>query len=241
MYGTRLTWIAAAPAKRSTQVCSTLSAIVKNYSIQLLQQLKWMNASQRVQLAVIVKISNLRSINHTPKTAHITLRWDDRTHSCWLYKSSLTNYTDICWCFITKVVLCFKKPIHLQNFVTIRRTVDRHDDLLTFKMATVCHLGFVAHMPETVYKTTNEANLACFVVLQNLVGIDDVKTKRFNAPNIKNTISIKLIIHRRCVAKRGGCFQQRLFVCLFVCVFVCLSVCLFVSMFVRTITSERLN
>ena len=73
--------------------------------------------------------------------------------------------------------------------------------------------------------------------LQNLVGIDAVNTKRFNAPKIKKTISIKLIIHRRSAAKRGGCFQQ----CLFVCVFVCLSVCLFVSMFVHTIASERLK
>ena len=39
--------------------------------------------------------------------------------------------------------------------------------------------------------------------------------------------------HRRSIAKRGGCFQRRLFVCLFVCHCVCL--------FVRTVTSERLN
>jgi len=38
-----------------------------------------------------------------------------------------------------------------------------------------------------------------------------------------------VITHRRSVAKRGGCFQRRLFVCQFV------------SVFVRTITSERLN
>jgi len=28
--------------------------------------------------------------------------------------------------------------------------------------------------------------------------------------------SSSLVTHRRCVAKRGGCFQRRLFVCLFV-------------------------
>jgi len=38
-----------------------------------------------------------------------------------------------------------------------------------------------------------------------------------------------LITHRRSVAKRGGCFQRRLFVSQCVC------------LFVRTITSERLN
>ena len=40
---------------------------------------------------------------------------------------------------------------------------------------------------------------------------------------------VVVVTHRRSVAKRGGCFQRRLFVCQ------CVSV------FVRTITSERLN
>jgi len=42
-----------------------------------------------------------------------------------------------------------------------------------------------------------------------------------------------LATHRRSVAKRGGCFQRRLFVWLSVCACVCLLVC--------TITSEQLN
>jgi len=37
--------------------------------------------------------------------------------------------------------------------------------------------------------------------------------------------AVKFVTHRRSVAKRGGCFQQRLFVSVFVC----------------TITSEQLN
>jgi len=40
-----------------------------------------------------------------------------------------------------------------------------------------------------------------------------------------SAIAELLVTHRRSVAKRGGCFQRRLFV----------------SVFVRTITSERLN
>jgi len=48
-----------------------------------------------------------------------------------------------------------------------------------------------------------------------------------------------LIIRRRSVAERGGCFQRRLHVCLFVSVCVC--VCVFVCLIVRTISSERLN
>ena len=44
---------------------------------------------------------------------------------------------------------------------------------------------------------------------------------------------LSIFTHWRSIAKRGGCFQRRLFVCQFVSVFVCL--------FVHTITSEQLN
>jgi len=89
----------------------------------------------------------------------------------------------------------------------------------------------------TLRVSKSASNLAsrscCMMLLMSPAPVCHTHAANTGSQQCKWTSS-QIFTHRRSVAKRGGCFQRRLFVCLFVSAFV-------FSLSVRTKTSEGLN